>query len=214
MIQAHQPRMITQIIHNIITLTLFSLFFFLLAKSFQMIETDASIVTALIICLAIVLVAKFIVIDFILGTILAGIFNYYPYTLQKMFFWVTLFTCICGGLLIGYKKVDLFTGYNNYFVIYLSFLIICLLALYSVYQVKNATIQLKMRTAIALSQQILTKIKEAELTFTEAMDSIENDIQLEKENKIIINTLLKKEFEKLGQSEREFDKYLSNLSPK
>ena len=123
-------------------------------------------------------------------------------------------TCISSGFLIAYKKIGLFSDYSTKGIIYFTFLVIFLLTLYLIHQVKIATKNLKTKNSSSVAQQLLKSIKEDNLTFTDAIKLVSNDPNINNENKIIINTILQAEFEKLDDGEKEFDEYLSNLLPK
>lgn len=206
--------LVKQVIHNIITFMLFYFFFYLVTKSFQLISSDISIFLVIIICIGIILIAKFIVLDFVLGTIIAGFLNSYKYTEQGILSLVTSLTCIFSGVLIAYKKIELFSNYSNKEILYFTFILIFLLTLYLIHQVKIATKNLKIKNASNVAQQLLKSIAEENLTFTDAIKLVSNDPSINNEDKIIINAILRAEFEKLDDGDKEFDEYLSNLLPK
>ncbi len=74
---------IKQVIHNVLTFILFYFFFYLVVKSFQLISPEPSIFFVILSCIVIILIAKYIILDFVLGTLIAGFLNYYMINMRS-----------------------------------------------------------------------------------------------------------------------------------
>lgn len=201
------------VLHFTVTSLLFYFYFLAVVKSLTFLNPESSLLILILFCGLIIGIAKFIVIDFIVGTILSGLFNIYDFLELKIISIITYITCCLSAFIIAEQKRLFFLNYSNKEIVFLTYFIVFLLTLYLINQAKIATQDLKVNKAFSKANQLLEMInsKDNILTYGHALNYISNDLTLKNEEKKVISNLLLANFNKLSEEEKENDKELSEL---
>lgn len=197
--------------HYIITFIVFYYFYLLVIKFILIINPNENLLLTIIYSLIMLAVINYVLLKFIVMSMIAGIFNYFDFQKLNVIKFITYISCLTSAIYVLKIKSEICQTYLHKEVIFISYTILVFSTLKFVTEVYKATLNLKGVT----TENYIINIDNGIITPYEAIEQIKNNGNITNQRRFEVIEALENKYKYIleegdRQSEIFMDYYRKN----